>query len=741
MTYRFLLVLVLVPMMVLTSLAQQPVRPPPTPPASQPSPAPQKPEPDDEVVRITTNLVQVDAVVTDKNGKQVTDLQPEEIEMLEDGKPQRVTNFSYILTTAGEPAAPRIKLPVANKNAPPVAPVPPVRLRPDQVRRTVALVVDDLSMAPENVYYVRRALKKFVDEQMEPNDLVAIIRTGGGMGALQQFTTDKRLLYAAIEKIKWLPARTSIGAFAPIPTDPLEIAQDPALALPKPADADRNRSQDIDKLREDLFTVGTLGALNFIIRGLKDLPGRKSVLVVSEGFLAIDPADLSHVSRIGNAMTRLTDLASRASVVIYALDPRGLQTLNLTAADSGGGLMPHEIGPILSSMRGSAFETSHAFDDLVEQTGGFAIANNNDLSGGMRKVMEDQRGYYLIGYRPDESTFDTSGRRKFHKFSLLIKRPGKFHVRIRSGFFGIPDIETPTAETPRDRLIGALTSPFGSAGVELRLTSLFFSDPKLGLSMRSLLHIKASDLTFTEQPGDWHQSVINMIAMTFGDNGLVVDQLSLTHTLRLKGAAYKRALIDGLTYSINVPIKRPGAYQLRTALRDVDSDRVGSASQFVEVPDVKKKRLVLSGLLLRAESPRAGSGGPNPPPQQGQNVSEQLEDSDPLAAMARRQFQPGTVMSYGLGIYNAQVDKATGKPNLLIQTRLFKEGKLVYAGQQIAFDPGNQVDLKRLEAGGAIQLGTQMAPGEYVLQVIVTDPLAKSKDSLATQWIDFEITK
>jgi len=176
-------------------------------------------------------------------------------------------------------------------------------------------------------------------------------------------------------------------------------------------------------------------------------------------------------------------------------------------------------------------------------------------------------------------------------------------------------------------------------------------------------------------------------------------------------------------------------------LRDVDSDRVGSASQFVEVPDIKKKRLVLSGLLLRPESQRAGSRGPNPLPQQGQNAGEQVEDSDPLAAMARRKFQPGSVMNYGLAIYNAQVDKATGKPSLLIQTRLFKEGKLVYAGQQIAFDPGNQVDLKRLEAGGAIQLGTQMAPGEYVLQVIVIDPLAKSKDSLATQWIDFEITK
>src|SRR5260370_27687116 len=95
--------------------------------------------------------------------------------------------------------------------------VPGARLKLEDIRRTISVVVDDLGLSFESTYYVRRALKKFVDEQMQTGDLVAIIRTSGGMGALQQFTSDKRQLYAAIERVKWYAnGRGNVGAFAPL---------------------------------------------------------------------------------------------------------------------------------------------------------------------------------------------------------------------------------------------------------------------------------------------------------------------------------------------------------------------------------------------------------------------------------------------------------------------------------------------------------------------------------------------
>src|SRR5204862_1956665 len=177
----------------------------------------------------------------------------------EDGRRQDVTHFSYVVTNASSAAPPAQPTVAADKNA---GPVPPVSLRADQVRRTIALVVDDLGLSFESTYYVRRALKKFVDEQMQPGDLVAIIRTSGGIGALQQFTADKRQLSAAIERVKWYSSgRSGVGVFAPIEDNG---GSEEAQAA----------NTDLNQFREDVFAVGTLGAVSYVVRGMRELPGR-----------------------------------------------------------------------------------------------------------------------------------------------------------------------------------------------------------------------------------------------------------------------------------------------------------------------------------------------------------------------------------------------------------------------------------------------------------------------------------
>jgi VWFA-related protein len=736
---RSSLALVLVFSMLTAALGQDP----------QPTqtPANQQQQTDDEVVRITTNLVQVDAVVTDKSGKLVTDLQPEEVEILEDGRPQKITNFSFVTTTSDTPQPAKPTAPV-DKLAPPA---PPIRLKPEQVRRTVALVVDDLGLSFESTAFVRQALKKFVDQQLQAGDLVAIIRTGGGIGALQQFTSDKRELYAAIERVKWNPqGRASVGAFAALEGDPLAQIRD----QPSSQDLEdaRNRSDDVEQFREDLFAVGTLGAVNYVVRGMRELPGRKSILLISDGIKIFNGDDPTRSTRVLDALRRLTDLANRSSVVIYTMDARGLPTLGLTAADSTTGLTADDIETQLQRRRTDFFDSQNGLNYLARQTGGFPIRNNNDLSAGIKRVLEDQKGYYLIGYRPDESTFDkTTGRRTFHKITLRFKRPGLNH-RTRTGFYGITDEETAPAK-PRTRaaqMISALASPFGSGGVRIRLTSLYGNDAKAGGFMRSLVHIEARDLTFTDEPDGWHKSAFDILAVTFGDNGTIVDELARTHTVRVRGETYKRALEDGLVFILTVPVKKPGAYQLRTALRDVASERVGSASQFIEVPNISKNRLTLSGIIVSGSDPSAkptasankdASGSAATPDAQGKKSEEEMTEADPQAGPAVRRFRRGMVMKYGYAIYNATLERASGRPQLQTQTRLFRDGKEVFAGRVQPYDASGQADLKRLTFGAALQIGTQMAPGEYILQVIVTDPLAKEKYRTATQWIDFEIVK
>ena len=709
------------------SFSQQPVASPPAPP-QQSKPDSQKPTPEDlDVVKITTNLVQIDAVVTDKKGQRITDLRPDEIEMLEDGKSQKVTNFSYITL---DPRRGEVRPQPLDKNAPPAS---PVKLRPEQVRRTIALVVDDLGLSFESAYYVRNSLKKFVDQQVQPDDLVAIIRTAGGVGALQQFTSDKRQLYAAVEKVKWNPlGRGGIGAFAPLGSEPARSKDDDEL----------NSDADLNQFREDVFAAGMLGALSYVVRGLRDLPGRKSIVLFSQGFQLFNRNDPLANTRILYALRNLTDLANRAAVVIYTIDPRGLQTLGLTAADSTSNLTAQQVEQQLSDRRVAFMDSQDGLSYLSDRTGGLTFKNNNDIFGGLKKVIEDQEGYYLIGYRPDDSTFDrVRGRAQFHHISLKIKRAGKYNVRMRTGFYGVSD-EARTAaaaQTPQRQLVGALLSPFTSSAVHLRLTSLFVNSEQ-GSAMRSLLHIDARDLEFTKEPDGMHKAVFDLIAIAFGDNGQVIEQFGYTQTVKIKEASFARALNNGFTYDLSIPIKKAGAYQLRTALRDQSSSRVGSATQFIQVPDIKKNKLQLSGLLIKGLPMEEYLKGAALRPENDQNKSSVDPDALPNSSPAVRQFKTGMALVYGLAIYNAQIEKATGKPNLKVQVRVFKNGEQLFAGKEIPYDSSDQKDFKRLGASGGISLGTSMSPGEYVLQIIVTD-MAKNKPQVASQWMDFEITQ
>jgi hypothetical protein len=200
---------------------------------------------------------------------------------------------------------------------------------------------------------------------------------------------------------------------------------------------------------------------------------------------------------------------------------------------------------------------------------------------------------------------------------------------------------------------------------------------------------------------------------------------------------------DGLLYTLNVPVKKAGAYQLRIAVRDAESKRVGSASQFIEVPNLNKNRLTLSGLVVEGLDPqKAASQSANA--RNATNVTNaplKMENEvEPQASPAVRRLRKGMTLRYVYTIFNAQLDRATGQPQLQTQVRLFRDSRELYRGKPTPYDMGDQRDGKSLRAGGRIELSRDAAPGEYVLQIVVTDALAKDNRT-ATQWIDFEIVK
>jgi VWFA-related protein len=779
---------------------QQPSAPAPTTTTQQQSDDDLKTAGKDDVVSISVNLVQLDVNVTDDKGRQISDLRPEDFEVYEDGRLQKITNFSYVSYNASS-ANPTVTTPPVNAaplstgKVPP--PLPPLRLRPEQVRRTVALVVDDLGLSHESSTQVRHALRKFVDEQMQAGDLVAVIRTGAGMGALQQFTSDKRLLHAAIDRVRYnLSSRSSISTFAPVGGGEITLARDPGDHLESDRRTIKSNAyrpgQQLDQFREELFSVGTLGALNFVVRGLKDLPGRKSVVLFSDGFKLYteDPGNV----RVVDSLRRLTDLARRASVVFYTIDPRGLQYFGMTAADdmtapigafgnAPGFADPNKVGAekaaaqarqmgtreadpyaqqraniesTIADRRSEFFQSQHGLSFLATQTGGFLVKNSNDIGNAVRRVLNDQSGYYLIGYRPEDATFKAQdGRRGFHNITVKVRRPGA-HARTRTGFLGYTDAEARQVHrTPTEQMFAALTSPFNAGDVRLRMSSMFGYDLEKGPFTQSLLHIDTRDLHFKLEPDGTRRAAIEIMAVTFDDNGKVIDKDDRPYQIQIAENEYRRALEAGLVYIVTLPIRKPGGYQLRIAVRDALTSRIGSANQFVDIPDVKKGRLTLSGVTVRgvrsnvpqnlkvggAQSAAATAAATATGQQAQSPANGRVEESDPHSGPAGRRLQRGMVLEYGYLIYNAQLDKATRRPQLETQVRLFRDGQLVYAGRANEFNASTQSEMKRLVAGGSLQLGNDLAPGDYVLQVVVVDRLAKENQRVATQWIDFDIVK
>jgi len=690
-----------------------------------PAPTPQKPSSDqDEVVKITTNLVQVDAVVT-KDGKPVKDLTADDFEIYEDGKKQAITSFAYI---SNVPATPVTVTKAAD------GPLPPRPINPNEPHRTIAFVVDDLGISAESMSQVRKQLRKFVNEQLQPNDLVAIIRTGGEMGALQQFTNDKRLLSRAADQLRWnMCNRVGVTAM-------------PVLG-----------SGGYQSYCGHYSMLATINALRFIVDSMAYLPGRKSMVFMSDSLPVEDQDDLNFLRDIRGgggdgmkggsdgvkgggdglkrggvspamapagddsnlgfddvrnysaALHKIAEKAIRSSVVIYSVDTQGLQTTSLTAADRFYGDGP-QFQNVIANRSLLLWYRREGSDLIARQTGGFQVRNSNNFE--IDRIMQDQSGYYLLGYRPTEETFN----RKFHHIKAKVKRSG-MSLRTRLGFFGVSEEEAiKTPLTRRDVTNLALASPFAAQDVEINLASFFFNDKTYGSLIRSFVYVAASDLKFSTVDGR-HKAWIEVHGVVFGDNGAVIEQLRQGLTISLPENEYAAALKDGLGFNVDIPVKRNGAFQVRVAIRDKETAKIGSAGEFVTVPDLRTKRPAVSGIVLGG-----GSRG----------RSEQVA----LANTVARRFDPNTDLDFVYVIYNAL---QFAKP--VMETKLFRDGKVVYSGPEAAIQTAGQPDPERVLVSGKVPLSRDLEPGFYYLQVVITDKDAKGKALPVVQWIDFEVVK
>jgi hypothetical protein len=270
----------------------------------------------------------------------------------------------------------------------------------------------------------------------------------------------------------------------------------------------------------------------------------------------------------------------------------------------------------------------------------------------------------------------------------------------------------------------ALRSPFAAADIRVRLTALFSTYSKDGFSVDAVVLSDAHDFSFIHDSEDRYRGSVHLGMAAYRDDGRSTILLEREFPFNLRPAEYRFCLEHGLRSTFQMKMPGPGVWQIRAVVADSTSDRLGSATRFVEIPDVPQGGLALSGLSLRGASPAPD----NAPP-------------DPRADPAVRVFKPGQTCVFRSTVFNPLTgpDKQSA---LQVQSRIFAAGLVVMDGkpERVAF--GEASDGSRRQISGPIKLDPQMAPGDYILQVIVQDLLAPpGQPRTATQFIDFQVRK
>ena len=592
-------------------------------------------------------------------------------------------------------------------------------------------MVDDLGLSFESMAFVRSSLRKFVNQQLQPGDLVAICRTGAGSGALQQFTVDKRVLLSVIDGLRYnFNGRFGLSYF-----DPYEKYSGMAERLGGVPSSGALGSLDVsyEVERKATSTVGTLGAVNYIVGALREMPGRKSIVLFSDGMQLFESTCgslrgsewLESYADITVALRRLIDRANRSGTVIYTMQATGLQTLQPDAQDqpdlghSGASATEALNGLTQAGACGGRDATNNILQSnlayLADRTGGLAYDNGNDLNWGLDRMLDDQAGYYLLGYHTPEGTLNSkNSRTDFHRIQVKVTRAG-LHVRSRYGFFGETDDETlPKYTTPIEQLHAAMLSPFQSAGVDVRLTALYAEVPKRGPVVRNLVRINAADLTWKhdDHGNDWAQ--ILLLAVATGASDQPLARVSGVFDIRVAPGKLAEALRHGALYTLDVPVPTRGAYQVRVAVRDQTTAKIGSATQFLQIPDLKKRGFALASVILLDAEPSPD------------------KSNLPGIVAALREFKRGGSVEFLCAVENGR--KKGPDVDLATRVRVLRDGKEVYSAPARLIDvPGSG----RVVVG-ALKLGDAMTPGDYDLQVIAAERNG-GKGAAAGQWTDFTV--
>ncbi|HEY2961091.1 MAG TPA: VWA domain-containing protein [Pyrinomonadaceae bacterium] len=696
--------------------------------ASQTKQTPPPKSPDD-VVRVYTELVQTDVMVFDKQGRFVDGLAKENFALLIDGKPKSIEAFEKITAGSSEESQLAAARGATSLNLKRPAPLDRGRI--------VFFYVDDFHMDLPGMQAAKKLISTFIEKQMGQNDQAAIASATGQIGFLQQLTSDRMVLHTALNRLT--PRTYSTKDYERPPMTEYEavligrddrtvfdyfvsetMRQNPGLTRETAAQIVRGRSEVI-QAQAAHFNFNTLSGLESLVRSARNLPGRKILFFLSGGFL-LENQRGDTVSRLRN----VTNAAAKSGVVIYSMDTRGLvASLHDASTDQ-----PFDLtGQLALATHSELSATQDGLNALAVDTGGKALFNTNDLVQGLAPAMRETSTYYLLAWKPDA---ESQKQGRFRHLEVKLVGLSDLAVRVRKGFFDLdppapvatnnnkkPEQSAPTKTAPA-KLRETITAPYPVRTLPILMSVDYYDVAGKGPTLSTAIQLPGEFLSFGEQPDGKVQAIIDLSGVYFDDKGVskasFLERI-VTTASSLEAAKTYNADIT-FTYPATLP---PGLYQVRAAARDDKSGLAGSVHSWVEIPDLSKKQLTMSSVLL---------GELTQP--QVRNVAD-TKPASPVALSASHRFKRDSTLRFLVFAYNTRVSPVDQKPDVAVQVQVIRDDQPVVTTALRKITTEGVEDIARLPYAAEIAM-SELLPGRYLLQVSVIDRVAKQSTTRQTHF-------
>ena len=685
----------------------------------------------DEVVRINTELVQTMVTVFDQKGRFVDGLTKENFEVRVDRKLIPISFFESIVSGTQRD---RVANASALKQSSPV---------PNEIlsfrQRTIVFFIDDRHLSLESVNRTRKTLSTFIDKEMGQNDVVAIASSSGQIGFLQQFTDNKDVLRAAVARINHVPyvvtdyggntgsrmtegmalsieRRDDPNVFEFYVQDCLKFAprgvtrQERATVRRQCEVEVQNRARQI-LVQAGSITSDTYYSLETLFDSAQQMRGSKLAFFISDGFLA----DTGPRGRIAtDQLQRLTDKARRAGVVMYTIDARGVISGSLDAT----GNVPFDPNGSLESANAREIAASQdALNALAVDTGGRALRNQNYFDGFINDAVTETSRYYLLAWRPEPGNDKAE---KFKKIEIVVTGRSDLSVRLaRNLVIGgapapakrEPVSEKSSREPKGDAALRNALSDFNAKqAIPVELSLMYLDTPSSSLVLTSSVQVATGLLSFGDQEKD--PAELSLAGVVLNDQGKPAESFKTKLTVKPASANDGDQSSSNVIYNFRASLK-PGIYQVRVAARDDRSGRLGSAMQWIVIPDLSKHQLSLSSLILGVEgvvNERGNTGAVQ------WSVDKRFAKNSPLRLMAF--------------IYNSSPSS-----NLATRLQVHRDGQIVTSTPFKTVLADKQGDPQRIPFNEEIAL-TGLTPGRYLLEVTVED---RTTQKTASQQTTFHV--